>query len=91
MNLVHTYTLNKAMKKWGEIATAVAIKEMKQLRDRLCSAPIDAKELDPVEIEQALELFMFLAKSLARLKPGQLGTEASRGVGWAEKKTQAQP
>ena len=91
LNLVQTYTLNKAMKKWGERATAAALKEMKQLHDRVCFAPIDPSTLDPVEIERALESFMFLVeKKTGEVKARTVG-DGSTQRSWMGREETSSP
>ena len=59
---VVTYSLKKGIAKFGEEGRASALKEMKQLHDRECFAPIDSKTLTPTEKKRALESLIFLVQ-----------------------------
>ena len=74
VTLTQTYTLSKALRKWGGRARAAAMKEMKQLHDRDCFGPLDISTLTPTERKRALESFMFLVEK-------KDGTVKARTVG----------
>ena len=57
-----TYTLKKALKKWGDKASNSATKEMKQLHDRSCFHPVHKHELTMLERQRALESLLFLVE-----------------------------
>jgi len=57
---VVTYTLNKAIKKWGQGASDAALKEMKQLHNRKCFVPIYAHTLSKEERRRIMRSLLFL-------------------------------
>jgi hypothetical protein len=59
---IQTYSLMKAIKKFGNKAKEAAHAEMKQLHDRIVFEPINVDELDPTEKQRALESLMFLTE-----------------------------
>ncbi len=59
---VITYSLQKAMKKWGGRAKQSVTSEMKQLHNRECFYPIQISEISQTEYERALESLIFLVK-----------------------------
>ena len=59
LQFVQTYSLPKAIKRFGQPALDSAIKEMKQLHDRDCFNPIDPSTLTPEEKRRAMESLIF--------------------------------
>jgi hypothetical protein len=59
---VVTYSLSKAIKKFGKPAEDAALKEVKQLHDRECFIPISKEELNELERRRALESLIFLTE-----------------------------
>ena len=59
---VITYSLKKGLQKFGEAGKAAALKEMKQLHDRVCFTPIDVKTLTESERRKAVESLIFLTE-----------------------------
>lgn len=59
---IQTYSLMKAVKKFGGKAKQAALDEMKQLHDRVVFEPISLSEMDPMEKKRALESLMFLTE-----------------------------
>ena len=46
---IQTYSLNKGIKKFGQLGRDAAVKEMKQLHDRTVFEGIKVKEMTPLE------------------------------------------
>ena len=49
VQMVVTYTLKKAIQKFGDRARASALKEMEQLHERSCFEPICKEDLNPTD------------------------------------------
>jgi hypothetical protein len=60
---VITYSLKKALNKFGDPAKTSASKEMKHMLDRKCFTPIHKSELNEVERKRAMESLLFLNDS----------------------------
>jgi hypothetical protein len=66
---VVTYSLQQAIKKFGQNGWKAGFDKMKELHDRICFAPIDWKTLTPEEKKGALESLIFITqKRDGRLK-----------------------
>ena len=59
---IQTYTLQQGIKKWGDRGKAAALKEMKQLHDRVVFEPISIDDMTPLERKRAMESLIFLAE-----------------------------
>ncbi len=59
---IQTYSLMKAVKKFGSKAKQAALDEMKQLHDRVVFEPISLQDMEPMEMKRALESLMFLTE-----------------------------
>ena len=59
---IQTYSLMKAVKKFGNKAKQAALDEMKQLHDRVVFEPISLQDMEPMELKRALESLMFLTE-----------------------------
>jgi hypothetical protein len=64
---VVTYSLTRAIKKFGELAKQSAHGKMKQLHDRKCFQAIYAESLSDVERKRALELLLFVVEKKSEL------------------------
>jgi hypothetical protein len=61
-SFLQTYSLNKGLKKFGELGRQAAHKEMKQLHDRVVFKPILIKDMTVLEKKRAMESLIFLAE-----------------------------
>jgi hypothetical protein len=61
-SFIQTYSLNKGLKKFGELGRQAAHKEMKQLNDRVVFKPIHIKDMTMLERKRAMESLIFLAE-----------------------------
>ena len=59
---VVTHTLNQAIKKWGNIASDAALKEISQLMERKCFVPIHAHSLTEQERKRTMQSLLFLVE-----------------------------
>ena len=59
---VTTYSLQKAIKKFGQEGKSAALKEMKQMHDRKCFKPIRKEDLNSMEKKRALESLIFITE-----------------------------
>ena len=59
---VTTYSLQKGIAKFGERGRESALKEMKQLHDRVCWKPLHKHELNDIEKKRALESLIFITE-----------------------------
>ena len=61
-SFAETYSIKKGIKKWGKKAWASAVKEMKQLHDRVCFKPEYKLNLTQGELKKTMESFLFLTE-----------------------------
>ena len=54
------HSIKRVTWKWGQAAIDSAIKEMKQLHDRLCMKPEHKRNLTQKEVTEVMESFSFL-------------------------------
>jgi len=59
---VQTYSLAKGLKEFGSRGKEAAMKEMRQLHERMVFQPIMISELSPIERTRAMESLIFLAE-----------------------------
>jgi len=59
---VVTYSLKQGIRKFGDRGKQSALKEMKQMHDRVCFVPIKKEELNELERKRALESLIFLTE-----------------------------
>ena len=59
---IQMYTLQQGIKKWGDRGKATALKEMKQLHDRVVFEPITIDDMTSLERKRAMESLIFLAE-----------------------------
>ena len=60
--LVHTYSLQKGIKKFGVKGKQAAYKEMRQLHDRIVFTPVRVESLTAQERKRAMESLIFLVE-----------------------------
>ena len=73
---VHTYTLNKGIKKYGMKGKQAAYKEMQQLHKRTIFKPIRIEDLTYLERKRAMESLIFLVEKTEESKQGHVRTVA---------------
>ena len=56
---IQTYTLQQGIKKWGDRGKAAALKEMKQLHDRVVFEPISIDDMTSLERKCAMESLIY--------------------------------
>jgi hypothetical protein len=59
---LQTYSLMKAVKKFGNKGKEAALDEMKQLHDRVVFEPISVEEMTPLERKRAMESLIFVTE-----------------------------
>jgi len=91
VSLVETYSLKKAIKKFGKKAEQSATKEMKQLHDRVCFKPINPTEMTADERKKAMESLIFLTeKRDGRIKARTVANGSVQRK-WMEREDTASP
>ena len=88
---VVTYTLNKAIKKFGQRASDAALKEMKQLLDRKCFVPIHAHTLMQSERKCIMESLLFLVEKRDGTIKARHCANGSIQRGWISSESAASP
>jgi hypothetical protein len=61
-SFAQTYSLNKGLKRFGELGRKAAHKEMQQLNDRVVFKPIRVKDMTILERKRAMESLIFLTE-----------------------------
>jgi hypothetical protein len=61
-SFIQTYSLNKGLKKFGELGQKAVHKEMQQLNDCVVFKPIHIKDMTALERKRAMESLIFLAE-----------------------------
>ena len=62
------YMLSKGLKVYKDNGRNAAIKEMKQMHDRVCFTPLSIADLKPSEKNKAMEALMLLSEKRANLE-----------------------
>ena len=61
-SFIQSYSVNKAIKKFGHRAKDAAFKEMKQLHDQIVFKPINLNDLTDLEQKRAMESLIFIVE-----------------------------
>ena len=88
---IQTYSLTKALKKFGPKAKEAALGEMKQLHDRVVFEPISLEDMDPVEKKRALESLMFITEKRDGRIKGRTCANASTQRDYIDREDAASP
>jgi len=90
-SFLETFSLQKGLKKFGEKGKQAAIKEMKQLHDRVCFEPIRLEELSPLERKRSLESLIFLVEKKSGEVKAQTCANGSIQRNWMTKEESMSP
>ena len=85
------YMLQKGLKIFGDRGTAAANKEMDQLHQRDCFAPLDASTLSPSEKHKAQEALMFLTEKRDGTIKGRMVYNGKPTREWLSREDSASP
>jgi Reverse transcriptase (RNA-dependent DNA polymerase) len=79
---VETYSLKRAINKFGEDAKQAAQGEMQQLQDRDCFRPISKRELTALERSRAVESLLFVVEKKSGKKKARFCANGSTQRTW---------
>jgi len=85
------HILQKGLKIFGERGSAAALKEVKQLHDRICFSPIDVSDMTPTEKQKAMEALLFLTEKRDKSIKGRLVYNGKPTREWLSREDSASP
>ena len=91
MSMIKNYSLKAATKEFGDRATQAAFKEILQLHDRGCFAPVYAHQLSGREKGKSTESFMFLVEKKSGEVKARTVSNGSTQRKWMGKEDSSSP
>ena len=85
------YILQKGLKKFGDLGSKAATKEMDQLHQRSCFTPISIAALTPQERKKAMEALMFLTEKRCGTIKGRMVYNGKPTREWLSREDSASP
>ena len=85
------YPFQRGLKVFGEKGKKAALKELKQLHDRVCFTPIAVKDMDPIERKRAQEALLLLTEKRDGTIKGRAVFNGKKTRDWLSKEDTASP
>ena len=85
------YPFQRGLKVFGEKGKKAALKELKQLHDRVCFTPIAVKDMDPIERKRAQEALLLLTEKRDGTIKGRAVYNGKKTRDWLSKEDTASP